>query len=67
MDFQAERKPLIAPTSAGAGGEEGVGTKKASELWRIHGRHFDLTPFVAHHPVSGEPGVARVAWLGVAA
>ncbi|CAM9134782.1 unnamed protein product, partial [Scytosiphon promiscuus] len=49
-EFQAESERLIAPASAEAVGQRGVGVKKASELWHIHGRHFDLTPFLAHHP-----------------
>ena len=42
-----ESEPLVASES---------GVKKSSELWHIHGRHFDLSGFLRHHPVRGEGG-----------
>ncbi|CAN0422884.1 unnamed protein product, partial [Laminaria digitata] len=31
-------------------GSEEEGVKRSSELWHIHGRHFDLSGFLKHHP-----------------
>lgn len=54
-----ERRTLVSREEKGGGAEVDVdvgsdvdvGAKKASELWRIHGRYFDLSTFLDHHPV----------------
>ncbi|CAM9743159.1 unnamed protein product [Ectocarpus sp. 4 AP-2014] len=44
---QHQRQPLLCLEKEGG---PDVAIKKTSELWHIHGRHFDLTPFLDHHP-----------------
>ena len=38
---------LVESVLSGEGGR----IKKASELWHIHGKRFDLSGFLNHHPV----------------
>lgn len=54
-DERRQKQQQAGPSPSqqeGGGGGGGRKSKKASELWHIHGRHFDLTSFLDHHPVS---------------
>lgn len=42
---------MLTPLVHVAEGEED-GLRRTSELWQIHGKHFDLTGFLRQHPVS---------------
>lgn len=59
---RAERQALLSRENkrdtTAVEAEVDVSATKASELWRIHGRYFDLTTFLDHHPVR-ERGTER--------
>lgn len=52
LQQQQESSRGAVVDGGGAVVDSGGESKKASELWHIHGRHFDLTAFLDHHPVS---------------